>query len=143
METLSRASSCDSTLTSIADTLEKVKKLREANLPPILAEVITNTAHSANSNKKAQNTETTNVTPDKPTAQTEKDVKNGDIKVATPTTNETTTSKMKNNGFMTPNKKHVMSSTALATSTMEGIETSNAYNPLKLQSLGTTRGRNS
>jgi hypothetical protein len=50
---------------------------------------------------------------------------------------------MKNNGFMTPNKKHVMSSTALATSTMEGIETSNVYNPLKLQSLGTTRGRNS
>jgi hypothetical protein len=26
---------------------------------------------------------------------------------------------------------------------MEGIETSNVYNPLKLQSLGTTRGRNS
>jgi hypothetical protein len=130
-------------LTSIADTLEKVKKLREANSPPIPAEVITNTAHSANSNKKAQTTETTNVTPDKPTAQTEKDAKDGDIEVATPTTNETTTSKMKNDGFMTPNKKHVASFAALATSTMEGIETSNAYDPLKLQSVGATRGRNS
>jgi prefoldin subunit 5 len=40
VETLSRASSCDSTLTSIADTLEKVKKLQEANPPPIPAEVI-------------------------------------------------------------------------------------------------------
>jgi hypothetical protein len=58
-------------------------------------------------------------------------------------TNETTTSKMKNDGFMTPNTKHVASSAALATSTMEDIEMNNAYVPLKLQSLGTTRGLNS
>jgi hypothetical protein len=129
-------------LTSVADALEKAKKLRETNPPPIPAEVITNTVHSPNSNKKVQTTERTNVTPDKPTAQT-KDAKDVDIKVATPTTNATTTSKMKNDGFMTPNKKHVASSAASATSTTEGIETTNAYDPLKLQSLGTTRGRNS
>jgi hypothetical protein len=41
VETQSRALSCDSTLTSMADTLEKAKKLQEANPPPIPAEVIT------------------------------------------------------------------------------------------------------
>jgi hypothetical protein len=75
-----------------------------------------------------------------PIAQTEKDMKGSGTKVAASTTNEIATSKKMTNGFMTPNKKHVASSTASATSTMEGVETSNAYEPLNLQSLGSTRG---
>ncbi len=107
-------------MTSIADTLEKAKKLQEANPPPILAEVITKTVQGTNGNKKELTPETTNVTPDKPIAQA--------------------TSKKMTNGFMTPNKKHIASSATSATLTMEGIEMSNAYKPLNLQSLGSTRG---
>jgi hypothetical protein len=140
VETLSQASSCDSTLTSIADTLEKAKKLGEANPPPILAEVITKTVQGTNGNKKEPTPETTNVTPDKPIAQTEKDMKGSGTKVAASMMTEIATSEKMTNGFMTPNKKHVVSSAASATSTMEGIETSNVDEPLNLQSLGSTRG---
>jgi hypothetical protein len=140
VETLSRASSCNSALTSIADALEKAKKLQEANPPPIPAEVITKTVQGTNGNKKEPTPETTNVTPDKPIAQTEKDMKGSVTKVAASTTNEIATSEKMTDGFMTPNKKHIGSSAALATSTMEGIEMSNAYKPLNLQSLGSTRG---
>jgi hypothetical protein len=70
-------------------------------------------------------------------------MKGSGTKVAASTTNEIATSEKMIDGFMTPNKKHVASSTALATSTMEGIETNNAYKPLNLQSLGSTRGRTS
>jgi hypothetical protein len=143
VETLSRSSSCNSTLTSMANTLEKAKKLREANPPPILAEVITKTVHGTNGNKKELTPETTNVTPDKLIAQTEKDMKGSGTKVAASMKNEIATSEKMTNGFMTPNKKHIASSAASATSTMEGIEMSNAYEPLNLQSLGSTRGRTS
>jgi hypothetical protein len=47
LETLSQASSCDSMLTSVADTLEKARQLREANPPPILAEVYMSNAQSS------------------------------------------------------------------------------------------------
>ncbi len=127
-------------MTSIADTLEKAKKLQEANPPPILAEVITKTVQGTNGNKKELTPETTNVTPDKPIAQTEKDMKGSGTKVAASMTNEIATSKKMTNGFMTPNKKHIASSATSATLTMEGIEMSNAYKPLNLQSLGSTRG---
>jgi hypothetical protein len=138
VETLSRASSCNSTLTSVAETLEKAKKLQEANPPPIPAEVITKTVQGTNGSKKEPTPETTNITPDKPI---EKDMKGSGTKAAASMTNETATSEKMTDGIMTPNKKHVASTTASATSTMEGIEMSNAFEPLNLQSLGSTRGR--
>ena len=143
VETLSRASSCDSTLTSVTDTLEKAKKLRAANPPPIPAEVITKTVHGTDGDKKEPTPETTNTTPDKPIAKTVVDVKGSDAKVAASTANENATPEITTDGFMTPPKKHVASSAASTTSTMEGIETSNAYESLSLQSLGSTRGRTS
>jgi hypothetical protein len=70
-------------------------------------------------------------------------MKGSGTKVAASTMNEIASSEKMTDGFMTPNKKHIASSAALATSTMEGIETSNVYEPLNLQSLGSTRGRTS
>jgi hypothetical protein len=70
-------------------------------------------------------------------------MKGSGTKVAASTTNEIATSKKMTDGFMTPNKKHVASSAASATSTMEGIEMSNAYEPLNLHSLGYTKGHTS
>jgi hypothetical protein len=64
-----------------------------------------------------------------PIAQTKKDMKGSGTKVAASTTNEIATSEKMTNGFMTPNKKHIASSTALATLTMEGIETAMRTSP--------------
>lgn len=117
--------------------------MRAANPPPIPAEVITKTVHGTDGDKKELTPETTNTTPDKPIAKTVVDVKGSDAKVAASTANENATPEITTDGFMTPSKKHVASSAASTTSTMEGIETSNAYESLSLQSLGSTRGRTS
>jgi hypothetical protein len=145
LETLSRASSCDFTLTSVADTLEKARQLREANPPLIPAEVFTSDEQSSSDDQQASTNETQEVTPDKPLDTTENDFKVAASTVTSPkeTGTATTTPAEPNDGFMTPNRKHVSSTTASAPSAMEGSETSNAFDPLQLQSLGTTRGRNS
>ena len=95
--------------------------------------------------QQASTNETQEVTPDKPLATAENDKKVAACMVVAPKAPATTTTTPveTNDGFMTPSRKHVSSTIASATSAMEGIETSNAFDPLKLQSLGTTRGRNS
>jgi hypothetical protein len=145
LETLLQASSCDSMLTSVADTLEKARQLREANPPPILAEVYTSNAQSSSDDQQALTNETQEVTPDKPLDTMENDYKVAACMVTSPkeTATATTTPAEQNNGFMTPNRKHVSSTTASAPLALKGIEMSNAFNPLQLQSLGTTCGCNS
>jgi hypothetical protein len=131
-------------LTSVTDTLEKARRLREANPPPIPVEVFTSDAQSSLDDQQASTNETQEVTPDKPLDTMENDYKVAASAVTLPkeTATATMTPAEPNNGFMTPNRKHVSSTTASAPLAMEGIETSNAFDPLQLQSLGTTCGRN-
>jgi hypothetical protein len=112
------------------------------NPPRILAEVFTSNAQSSSDDQQALRNETQEVTPDKPLDTMENDYKVAASAVTLPKETATATAEP-NDGFMTPNRKHVSSTTASAPSAMEGIETSNAFNPLQLQRLGTTRGHNS
>jgi hypothetical protein len=87
----------------------------------------------------------TKVTPDKPLATTMKpsqqEVESRTTKIAMSMANKTTLrlSGANKAGFLTPNRKHILSST-VSVKTLEGIEMSNAYDPLNLQSFGTTHG---
>ena len=107
LETLSQASSCDSTLTSVANTLEKARKLREANPPPIPAEVFMSDAQSSPDDQHVLMTDAQEVTPDKPMALMETDSKIAESTVAAQKAPATTTTKPEeaNDGFMTPSRK--------------------------------------
>ena len=120
------------------------------NLNPIPAEVITNIAQGTISDQQVLTTDT-KVSAEKPPMATikpsQQEVENRTIKVATTEVamsmaNKTTArpSGADEGGFLTPIRKHILSS-AVSVKTMEGIEMSNTYNSLNLQSWGTTCGQ--
>jgi hypothetical protein len=156
LETLSRASSCDSTLTSVADTLEKARQLREANPPPIPAEVFTNDAQRSSDGQQATTTDngaggalaeasvlsttaTAEVTPDKP--DEEEKVEEAKTSVpSTPPRNAGSQAQVSNDGFVTPGRKHTADANTTPVTQAE-IETRNSYSALALESLRSTRNR--
>jgi hypothetical protein len=107
LETLSQASSCDSTLTSVAETLEKARQLREVNPPPILAEAFTSDKQSSLDDQQASMNETQEVTPNKPLDTMENNFKVAASTVTSPkeTGTATMTPAELNDRFMTPNRQ--------------------------------------